>query len=65
MKPEAQPHPCQDAQQSKDAGADQYRKEIMADSATPRDGCTGMLPDAGKASVRNDKRERPGRDWQR
>lgn len=49
MKPEAQPRPCQDAQQSKDAWADQYRKEIMADSATPQDGCTGTLSDAGKA----------------
>ena len=49
VKPEAQPCPCQDAEQSKDAGTDQSRKEIVADSATPQDGCTGALPDARKA----------------
>jgi hypothetical protein len=51
MKPEAQPRPCQDAQQSKDAGTDHSRKEIVADSASRPDGCTGTVPDAGKIQV--------------
>ena len=47
MKPEAQPRPRQDLQQSKDALGRTAPKGDVAGSASPHQGCTGALADAG------------------
>ncbi|HDR9796806.1 TPA: hypothetical protein QDC59_000343 [Burkholderia cenocepacia] len=57
MKPKAQPCPRQDSRQAKDAQAACFRKETWPTSAFPRDGFTGLRPDAGK-----DNRQRQGKN---
>lgn len=59
MKPKAQPRPCQDSQQSKDAWDERPERSLTADSASPHDGFAGSYPDAGKANVPSTRRERP------
>ncbi|MCY1280157.1 hypothetical protein D9M68_885460 [compost metagenome] len=44
IKPKAQPRPRQDSQQDKDVQADRPPNGDMADSASPRDGSTGLEP---------------------
>ena len=51
MKPEAQPRHRQDSQQHKDALGRTAPKEDRADSASPLEGCTGSLPDAGQVNT--------------
>lgn len=51
MKPEAQPRPRQDSQQHKDALGRTAPKGDRADSASPHEGCTGSLPDAGQVNA--------------
>lgn len=57
MKPGAKPCPRQDSRQAKDAQAARSRKETWPTSAFPRDGFTGLHPDAGK-----DNRQRQGKN---
>ena len=51
MKPEAQPRHRQDSQQDKDALGRSAPKGVMAGSASPHEGCTGSLPDAGQVNL--------------
>lgn len=64
MKPEAQPCHRQDSRQAKDAMGRTPPKGGGADSVFPRDGFTGLHPDAGKANTPDDERERPCRRQQ-
>lgn len=57
MKPKAQPCPRQDSRQAKDVLAAHSREEAWPTSAFPRDGFTGLRPDAGK-----DNRQRHGKN---
>ena len=50
MKPEAQPRHHQDSQQHKDALGRTASKGDRAGSASPHEGCTGSLPDAGQVN---------------
>lgn len=51
MKPEAQPRHRQDSQQHKDALGRTAPKADRADSASPHEGRTGTLPDAGQVNT--------------
>ncbi|NRF84860.1 hypothetical protein HQ619_13025 [Burkholderia gladioli] len=57
MNPKAQPCPRQDSRQAKDAQAACFRKKTWPTSSFPRDGFTGLRPDAGK-----DNRQRQGKN---
>ena len=62
MKPKAQPCHRQDSQQDKDAQAARSRKKTWPTSASPRDGCTGLRPDAGQVKAPTKRPERPCRN---
>ena len=61
MKPKAQPCPRQDSRQAKDAQAARSRKETWPTSVSPRDGFTGLHPDAGKDNRQRQGKTAPGR----
>ncbi|MFU7416679.1 hypothetical protein ACM73V_21785 [Pseudomonas aeruginosa] len=48
MKPEAQPRHRQDSQRDKDALGRTFPKGGMVGSASPHEGCSGMLAGAGQ-----------------
>ena len=60
MKPEAQPHPRQDSQQTKDAGGRPVPNGAMANSACGQnDGFTGLHPWRGQGYARKRQARTP------
>ncbi|MBO2007011.1 hypothetical protein J4732_14075 [Serratia marcescens] len=58
MKPKAQPLPRRDSRQAGRTGRPLSNGE-MADSASPRDGFTGLRPDAGKDNTQRRRETLP------
>jgi len=62
MKPKAQPRPRQDSQQTRTHGPPAPKGD-MANFASPRNGCTGSCPDAGKANTPTTSENAPCPRW--